>query len=775
MLKYLENNNYILEEKLENQNDEQHNDNLGRNPKKSSKMRLTYWLVFILVALLVVFIITNSTKKIEEISYTAFQTKVEAGEVSKVYTVGNTGYILLVNSKISDKDFPSKADFKFTFINSEILINFINDYNSKHPDKQIDLKTSLAKTSWLSTALPYLSFVLFLVLGYFIIRSMMGASGRNMGFGKNKAVLGENVKVKFEDVAGSDEEKAEMQEIVEFLRNPRKFTKLGARIPKGVLLVGPPGTGKTLLAKAIAGESRVPFYSISGSDFVEMFVGVGASRVRDLFDQAKRNAPCLVFIDEIDAVGRQRGTGLGGGNDEREQTLNQLLVQMDGFSGSEGIIVIAATNRPDVLDPALLRAGRFDRQIVVNAPDVRGRERILEVHSRKKPLADDVDFAVVAKLTIGFTGADLENLMNEAAIMAVRANRTKICMNDINEAISKVLMGPQKKSRKTTEEDNKLTAYHESGHTIVSYLLDKSAKVHEVSIIGRGMAAGYTSMRPANDSMSITYSKLCNDIAVAAGGRIAEELIFGDISAGASNDIKVMTERARKMVTEWGMTSKFGMRNFGSESEVFLGRDYQAHATYSEKYASEIDDEIQSLIKENYERAKKVLKENLEKMHVMAKVLLEKETIYTKQVEQIMNGETAESVIEQMNEEEKIRREQEDAEREKEAKELEENLSDLTKRAKEALYKAGAMNGAEKQEYEQMLAREQEQVAENATQSETIVNVEVKQEQPIEQNLDTADAKTKENQTDTVDATQTVNTTTQKQKNDKDEKGEQND
>jgi len=678
-----------------NQEPNNHNNqpNGGLPNKKPQKKRGLYWILFGVILFVALFFIFNSGNKIETISYTEFQSKVEAGEIQKVKSVGNTVYVLIVDSEIKEKEFPNKADFKFTFINSELLIQYLEDYNNGNlesqggivPTQKVEATYTLEQESWLSKALPFLSFALFLVLGYFIMKSLMGSSGRNMGFGKNKAVMGENVKIRFTDVAGSDEEKAEMQEIVEFLKNPRKFTRLGARIPKGVLLVGRPGTGKTLLAKAIAGESKVPFYSMSGSDFVEMFVGVGASRVRDLFDQAKRNAPCLVFIDEIDAVGRQRGAGLGGGNDEREQTLNQLLVQMDGFSGSEGIIVIAATNRPDVLDPALLRAGRFDRQIVVNVPDVKGREKILEVHSRNKPLNDDVDLSIVAKMTIGFTGADLENLMNEAAIMAVRADRTKISMNDVNEAISKVLMGPQKKSRVQTEEDNKLTAYHEAGHTIVSYSLDKTAKVHEVSIIGRGMAAGYTSMRPENESMSITYSKLCNDIAVAAGGRIAEELIFNDISAGASNDIKVMTDYARKMVTQWGMSPRFGMRNFGAESEVFLGRDYQAHATYSDKYASEIDDEIQSILKDNYERAKQVLKDNIDKLHIMAQILLEKETIYTEQVEAIMNGASVEDVVNDMNEKERIAKEKEEEERKKQAEELERSLQELTLRAQQAL------------------------------------------------------------------------------------------
>ncbi len=743
---------------------QQGNGHSNQRPNNKSRFWLYTFLLIILVLLVVYFV--GLSNKIETISYTEFQDKVVAGEVAEVVTVGNTGYILSTDSKIDEKDFPNKADFKFSFINSELLIQFINDYNegklegqTQAPTEKVDASYNVAQQSWFATLMPYLSFAVIVILGYFLIKSMMGASGRNMGFGKTKAVLGENVKVKFSDVAGSEEEKAEMQELVEFLKNPRKFTRLGARIPKGVLLVGPPGTGKTMLAKAIAGESNVPFYSISGSDFVEMFVGVGASRVRDLFDQAKKNAPCLVFIDEIDAVGRQRGAGLGGGNDEREQTLNQLLVQMDGFSGSEGVIVIAATNRPDVLDPALLRAGRFDRQIVVNRPDVAGREKILQVHSKNKPLADDVDFKAIAKITIGFTGADLANVMNEAAILTARADRSVITMNDINEAIAKVQLGPQKRSNVTTEEDNKRTAYHEAGHAIVAYVLQKDKKVHEISIIQRGMALGYTQTRNTVDSNSMSYEQLCNEISMAAGGRCAEELIFGEKSVGASNDIKQMTNIARAMVTEYGMSQKFGMMYLGSDSELFLGRDYQSHATYSEKIAGEIDEEVKRLIKENYDRAMKVLKDNVDKLNVMAHVLLEKETIYTDEVDMIMSGASCEEVVKKIDEKAEILRKQEEIARQERERQAEQALMELRERAQRALYEAGVVTDIPKSNVkdtqnkidnkeDNIVAKNDSDTAKND--SETAEKTDDSNKKEVEQKEDTSNTK-KNNKKDKTD------------------------
>ncbi|MBQ7308385.1 MAG: ATP-dependent zinc metalloprotease FtsH, partial [Clostridia bacterium] len=493
---------------------------------------------------------------------------------------------------------------------------------------------------------------------------------------------------KFSDVAGADEEKQELKELVDFLKDPKKFIDLGARTPKGVLLVGPPGTGKTLLAKAVAGESNAPFFSISGSDFVEMFVGVGASRVRDLFEKAKQHMPSIIFIDEIDAVGRQRGAGLGGGNDEREQTLNQLLVQLDGFEQSDGVIVIAATNRPDVLDPALLRPGRFDRQVYVNLPDIKGREEILKVHARNKKFASDVDLSVVAKITTGFSGADLANLLNEAAILTGRDNRLSITMIDINEALDKVIMGPQKRSHVYTEKDKKLTAYHESGHAILHKKLEHCDDVQEVSIIPRGMAGGYTMSRPETDDHYATQNKLNDEIAVFMGGRIAEELVFKDISTGASNDIEQATKIAKKMVTQYGM-SNLGFINFGSQNEVFIGRDYQSQNSYSEKTASEIDSEIKRIIDYNYNRAKAILQENFSKLETMANLLLEKETIYTEQVDMVMNDVPLNEIfasIDKRNEEEKKRIEEE---REHHKKTIELRKQELRQKTIDALKEDG--------------------------------------------------------------------------------------
>ncbi len=495
-------------------------------------------------------------------------------------------------------------------------------------------------------------------LGFLVImimmRSVNGSNKSALDFGKTKALVAQNVKVRFSDVAGAEEEKQELKEVVDFLKNPKKFSNLGARIPKGVLLVGPPGTGKTLFAKAVAGEANVPFFSISGSDFVEMFVGVGASRVRDLFATAKKSMPCIVFIDEIDAVGRHRGAGLGGGNDEREQTLNQLLVQMDGFEANEGIVIMAATNRADILDPALMRPGRFDRQIYVNLPDVKGRESILKVHARNKPLAPDVNFKVLARMTAGFSGADLANLLNEAAILAARDDRNAITNVDLYEAINKVLIGPQKKSRVVTESDKRITAYHEAGHAILARLLPNCDPVQEVSIIPRGMAAGYTMTRPDDDSNHIAKSKLLDDIAMTLGGRVAEELVIKDISAGASNDISVVTERARKMVTEWGMSDKIGPVNYGGGDQVFIGRDMQTKSTYSEELAKTIDLEIENIIKTAHKRATELLKANKSILDNMARVLIERETIYQDEVDMLMQGMSAKEVIGAMEQKDNV-------------------------------------------------------------------------------------------------------------------------
>lgn len=504
-----------------------------------------------------------------------------------------------------------------------------------------------------SSLLPILGTLIIAVVFFILIMQTQGGTKGAMNFAKTNARVNHNIKVRFTDVAGAEEEKTELAEVVDFLKNPVKFSNLGARIPKGVLLVGPPGTGKTLFAKAVAGEAGVPFFSISGSDFVEMFVGVGASRVRDLFDVAKKNMPCIVFIDEIDAVGRQRGTGLGGGHDEREQTLNQLLVQMDGFETNEGIIIMAATNRADILDPALLRPGRFDRQIFVNIPDVRGREAILKVHARNKPLAPDVNFKTVARMTSGFSGADLENLLNEAAILAARANRKFITNSDLYEGINKVLLGPQKKSRLVTETDKRITAYHESGHAILAKLLPNCDPVHEVSIIPRGQAAGYTMTRPDNDDNHLTKSKLLDDIVMALGGRVAEELIIKDISAGASGDIQAVSKRARLMVTEWGMSEKVGPISYGSEKEVFIGRDMATHVNYSEETAGIIDREVNRIVTDALQKARKLLSENKPLLDNMARLLIERETIFTEEVDMLMEGKSVEEIIEYMDKNER--------------------------------------------------------------------------------------------------------------------------
>ena len=515
---------------------------------------------------------------------------------------------------------------------------------------EYDVTDPNAGSFWSSLVMPILLVGLGLIVMMIMMRQVNGSNKSALDFGKTKARVSQNVKVRFTDVAGAEEEKQELQEIVEFLKNPKKFSELGAKIPKGVLLVGPPGTGKTLFAKAVAGEANVPFFSISGSDFVEMFVGVGASRVRDLFAMAKKSMPCIVFIDEIDAVGRHRGAGLGGGNDEREQTLNQLLVQMDGFDANEGIIIMAATNRADILDPALMRPGRFDRQIYVNIPDVRGREAILKVHARNKPLAKDVNFKVLARMTAGFSGADLSNLLNEAAILAARADRKAITNIDLYEAINKVIIGPQKKSRVVTESDKRITAYHESGHAILARLLPNCDPVQEVSIIPRGMAAGYTMTRPEDDSNHIEKSKLLDDIAMTLGGRVAEELIIKDISAGASNDISVVTSRARKMVTEWGMSDKIGPVNYGGGDQVFIGKDMQTRATYSEELAKTIDQEVQSIIKDAHKRATELLTAHKKELDNMARLLVERETIYQDEVDMIMEGKDALEIIKIMEE-----------------------------------------------------------------------------------------------------------------------------
>ena len=655
------------------------------------KKKGSIWKPILIIALMLALIVTVAVllaggNKPQELNYSDMKNKVFRGEITRLYFDGNNNIrVMYKNTKINEKNFPDSCDaivygatrIEFTEFaddvnaiknilakngnNVEELKTYYPEYYAMLPaefDSNVFMNTSIVMTvgnmnqttSWISMIFPFIGVIVLGILMFFMFRQAAGANGKAMNFGKTKARLVTGVKVRFSDVAGAEEEKEELAEVVEFLKNPKKFSDLGARIPKGVLLVGPPGTGKTLFAKAVAGEANVPFFSISGSDFVEMFVGTGAARVRDLFDQAKKNMPCIVFIDEIDAVGRQRGAGLGGGNDEREQTLNQLLVQMDGFEKSDGIIIMAATNRADVLDPALMRPGRFDRQIYVNVPDVKGREAIFKVHSKNKPLAPDVSFKILARMTSGFSGADIENLLNEASILAARANRRVIIMEDILEGINKVIAGPQKKSRIVTETDKRITAYHEAGHAIIARVLTNCDEVQEVSIIPRGMAAGYTLTRPESDDSHVTKGKLNDTIAMMLGGRAAEEIVIHDISTGASNDIERASGIARKMVTEWGMSEKLGNIFLGGSGEVFLGRDYSQHTSYSEQMAGVVDEEIKKIIDTNYDRALSILKEYRTVLDNMVKVLFEKDTIYTDEVDMLFNGVSPEDIIKSIDE-----------------------------------------------------------------------------------------------------------------------------
>lgn len=587
--------------------------------KKNSSSAL--WIIVLFVLVFAAFTIWQTKGTTDSIPFSLFQEKWKSNEIESIVIRQDK---MQVQGKTRDnKIFTTNAP-------DEMINSLLKD--SPRSDVKIEYEAPSNNVAWLSIIPVVLLVVLFLVfLFVFTQQSQSGGGGRGvMNFGKSRAKIAspDAKKVTFKDVAGADEEKAELEEIVDFLKLPAKYIEMGARIPKGVLLVGPPGTGKTLLAKAIAGEAGVPFFSISGSDFVEMFVGVGASRVRDLFQEAKKNAPCIVFIDEIDAVGRQRGAGLGGGHDEREQTLNQLLVEMDGFGVNEGIIMIAATNRPDILDPALLRPGRFDRQIVVGAPDVKGREEILKVHTKKKPLSEDVNLEVLAKRTPGFSGADLENLSNEAALLSVRRSKKQIGMLEMEEAITRVIAGPEKKSRVISEHDRKLTAYHEAGHAVVMRLLPNADPVHEISIIPRGRAGGYTMHLPTEDRAYTSKSRLKDEMVGLLGGRVAEHLILGDISTGAKNDIDRASDIARSMVMEYGMSDKIGTISYGSDqNEVFLGRDLGRGRNFSEEIGAEIDKEIKSLIDEAYNKAETLLKENIEKLHAVAGSLLEKEKL----------------------------------------------------------------------------------------------------------------------------------------------------
>ena len=611
----------------------------------NKKKKLRTVLIYVTVPLLIigiVFYFASSSMQSEKTQYYQIIAKFEKGNITE-YSLNLSSGALEYKEKGSD------AVKNYTVPNVSIFIDdvhpLVSEHNRANPETPIKYDYERGgENSWLLNIMP--TIILMVVLGVvmFIMVRRMGQSFNNetnktLSFGKAriKNAKDEKRKAKFEDVAGADEEKEELAEIVDFLKDPTKFNDLGARIPKGVLLVGPPGTGKTLLARAVAGEADVPFFSISGSDFVEMYVGVGASRVRDLFDQAKKNSPSIIFIDEIDAVGRHRGAGMGGGHDEREQTLNQLLVEMDGFGANEGVIIIAATNRPDILDPALLRPGRFDRQITVNYPDLKGREAVLKVHAKGKPLAPDVDLGVIARSTAGFTGADLENLLNEAALLAARQNKKAITMREIEEATIKVVVGTEKKSHKMTDKEKKLTAYHEAGHAVATFNLESQDPVHEISIIPRGMAGGYTMSVPTEDKSYTTKTDMLDNIVTLLGGRVAEAIVLGDISTGASNDIQRATEIARGMITKYGMSDELGPISFTSgHNEVFLGRDYGQTRNYSENIASSIDAEINSIITGAYKRCEGILTTDIDKLHAVAQYLIEHEK---------MNGETFKSIM----------------------------------------------------------------------------------------------------------------------------------
>jgi cell division protease FtsH len=594
----------------------------------------TAWVAVFIFVLLAAVMLNRTTETITTLNFNDFQKNWVEQNITSFQVAEDA---MTVTGTLKDGT-------KFeTVVPSERLFQFISTNPSDGTVQEIYVKPAEVPM-WLQY-LPTVLLILMLVGFWFMfMQQSQGGGGGNRGvmnFGKSRAKLAtpEGKKVTFADVAGADEEKAELAEIVDFLKQPKRYIEMGARIPKGVLLVGPPGTGKTLLAKAISGEAGVPFFSISGSDFVEMFVGVGASRVRDLFEQAKKNSPCIIFIDEIDAVGRQRGAGMGGGHDEREQTLNQLLVEMDGFGVNEGIIMIAATNRPDILDPALLRAGRFDRQILVGAPDVKGREQILKVHSKNKHLEEEINLEILAKRTPGFTGADLENLMNEAALLAVRAGKKLIGMDELEEAVTRVIAGPEKKSRVIDDEDKKLTAYHEAGHAVVMKLLPHADPVHQISIIPRGMAGGYTMHLPEKDRSYMSKSKLEDEIVGLLGGRVAEKLVLGDISTGAKNDIERATAIARKMVMDYGMSESIGPIAFGSgHDEVFMGRDFGRTKNYSEEVAYKIDEEVKNLIDTGYNRAQKLLSENLSKLHAVAEALLVKEKLEAAEFEELFQA-----------------------------------------------------------------------------------------------------------------------------------------
>ena len=632
---------------------ESNNNDFGKNIRN---IGLIIGVSFVVLILVYLFINPTSTKQDTKYSdYVAYFEKNEVESYTLDLGTGNLVLTLRPESRTdvnADKVVDEKDTLKYTVPEVSLFLKDVHEdiVNKNNRDDKTDNDvtynlTPVSEMPWIVNLIPSLLIVVVFIAMWVMMRrslSSIDGSGKAMGFGKAriKQPIDEKRKTTFADVAGADEEKEELREIVEFLKSPKKFKELGARVPKGVLLVGPPGTGKTLLARAVAGEAGVPFFSISGSDFVEMYVGVGASRVRDLFDQAKKNSPCIIFVDEIDAVGRQRGAGLGGGHDEREQTLNQLLVEMDGFGANEGVIMIAATNRPDILDPALMRPGRFDRQIVVNYPDMKGREEILKVHARGKPLAPDVELGTIAKTTAGFTGADLENLLNEAALLAARRNLHSITMSEIQEAAIKVVMGTEKRSHVITDKDKRLTSYHEAGHALVTYYCPTQDPVHQISVIPRGMAGGYTMSLPQTDRSYKAKKEMLEDIQVLLGGRVAESLVLEDISTGASNDIERATETARKMVTKYGMSEKLGPIMFGSSdsNEIFLGRDFGHTRNYSEEVAAKIDTEIDSIIQKSYEETQRKINEHMDKLHTIAQFLFQNEKIDGEQFAALMDG-----------------------------------------------------------------------------------------------------------------------------------------
>lgn len=620
----------------------------------NKKTKTVFWIVMAIVIVVVLAILFQQliAPRYVSLTYTEFIRYVEEGKINRIYVDGyNWRGELIVNGAVQNY----YATVGPSLYDSEALRAMQTAWNKLGLNVNISLADPNAGSIW-SSVFTLVGIVLVAVVFWLLMRSATGGSGKVMSIGKTKAHVQNNLKVRFSDVAGAEEEKEELQEVVEFLKTPKKFSDLGARIPRGVLLVGPPGTGKTLFAKAVAGEAGVPFFAVSGSDFVEMYVGVGASRVRDLFDMAKKNQPCIIFIDEIDAVGRHRGAGLGGGHDEREQTLNQILVQMDGFETNEGIIVMAATNRADILDPALLRPGRFDRQIHVNLPDVKGREQILKVHARNKPIAPDVNFRTVARMTVGFSGADLANLLNEAAILAARGNKKLIGNVELYEAIDKVLMGLKKKSHVVTEADKRICAYHESGHAVLAGLCKHCDPVHEVTIIPRGSGAGgFTMTRPDEDGEFMSYNQMVDRICMSLGGRVAEEIVLKDVTQGASADLQSVSSLARRMVTQFGMSEKLGLVAYENNQPVFMGMDYElgggSRNSYSQKTAAEIDDEVRRIVSEQHERAIRLLTENRSILDNMSRVLVERETIYTEEVEMLMKGASYTEVIEFMDRE----------------------------------------------------------------------------------------------------------------------------